>query len=120
MMCEGTIIAMAIEFGGKFISFTSVRPFIMVALFVYLIFHALNGNHGIYAYLQERNKLHIQTVQLHELQQETAQLAQQITNLSDDSLDLDLLEERARIVLGYAKKDEIIYIYPPNSHNHGE
>ena len=90
----------------------SLRPLFVVAALVYLVFHALNGNHGLYAYLKEQHKQEAQQIELAELKQQHSQLEARVTHLSDQSLDLDLLEERARQVLGYAKESEAIYLLP--------
>lgn len=45
---------------------------------------------------------------LAEKEQKKTQLEHQVHLLRPDSLDLDMLEERARIVLHYANTDEII------------
>ncbi len=42
------------------------------------------------------------------LQSELATLTNLTARLSDASLDLDLLDERARIVLGYLRADEVV------------
>lgn len=76
----------------------------------YLAFHALNGDRGLYAYLKQSR--HLETSQ-HELEQLTARradLENRVKLMRNDSLDLDLLDEQARRVLGSAKKNEIVVI----------
>lgn len=83
---------------------------------IYLVFHALNGNHGLYAYLKEQHKLEMQQIKLAELTEEQEELEQRVMYLSDDSLDLDLLDERARDVLGYSNpKERVVVISPENN-----
>lgn len=85
-------------------------PAFFCAALSYLGFNALNGNHGIYALLKEQHRLEAQKRELSLLTTERENLEHRVSLLSDKSLDLDLLEERARMVLGYSDKDEMIYI----------
>lgn len=91
-----------------------VRPLLFCGALTYLIFHALNGNHGIYALLKEQHKRDAHQRDLAELKIKRSAEEHRVALLSDQSLDLDLLDERARVVLGYADKDEYIYIPQDN------
>ena len=48
------------------------------------------------------------SIQLAELRAETERMEILTRRLSDDYLDLDLLDERARNVLGYKRPDELV------------
>ncbi len=87
-----------------------MRPLLFCGAMTYLVFHALNGNHGVYALLKEQHKLTSNQEKLVALQEKRIADERHVALLSDQSLDLDLLDERARVVLGYADKDEYIYI----------
>lgn len=69
---------------------------------------AMQGDHG----LTRRWQIEADIAQLEAgraaLQAELAALSNLTARLSDDSLDLDLLDERARIVLGYLRADEVV------------
>ena len=43
-------------------------------------------------------------------EQQRKQLSEKVSHFSDESLDLDLLEERARTVLNYVEKDEFVIL----------
>ena len=84
--------------------------YLTIALFLasYFAFSAIQGNHGIFKRIQAeaqaeelQNHLTDLKMQLHEMENKTRRL-------SDNFLDLDLLDERARKVLGMAREDEII------------
>jgi cell division protein FtsB len=69
---------------------------------------AIRGDFGILQRIQIRSDAAALEVQKAELQAELAGLENLTRRLSDDYLDLDLLDERARAVLGYLRSDEIL------------
>ena len=81
---------------------------IMLLLGLYFAFAAVQGPSGI----QRRVQLEAETAELvtqrDALQDEVAQMRNLTRRLSDDYLDLDLLDERARNVLGMVRADELI------------
>ncbi len=79
---------------------------------LYLVFHALNGNHGVYALFKEQARESSNVEILAGLQQQRAKLEHRVNMISGDMLDLDLLDEQARRVLGLASPDELIYLLP--------
>ena len=71
-------------------------------------FAAIQGDFGHFRRVQiEADEAALQ-MQLAQLHAEHAILKNKTRRLSDDFLDLDLLDERARKVLGMARGDEII------------
>ena len=94
------------SFGGAIFSV------VVVALMLYLSFAALQGEHGLFRLLQ---------VQVHEtalrnelagLRIERAELIGKTDRLSTGLPDRDLLDERARKVLGQGRPDELIIPSP--------
>lgn len=79
---------------------------------LYLVFHALNGNHGVYALVKEQAREESNAKILAGLQEQRAKLEHRVNMISGDMLDLDLLDEQARRVLGYTSPDELIYLLP--------
>lgn len=77
-------------------------------LAAYFVFAAVQGDFGHFRRVQieaDESALKQQLAQLHA---ERAILENKTSRLSDTYLDLDLLDERARKVLGMARGDEII------------
>lgn len=74
----------------------------------HFVLAAMQGEHG----LTRRWQIEADITQLEArkaaLQDELATLTNLTARLSDVSLDLDLLDERARIVLGYLRADEVV------------
>lgn len=79
-----------------------------VALSLYFAFAAVQGPSGILRRIQ----IESEKVELMEERDSLAANVEQMQNLtrrlSDEYLDIDLLDERAREVLGYIRTDEII------------
>lgn len=86
--------------------------FLIGFVLLYLIFHALNGNHGVYALFKEQKRASSNALILADLQQERQKLEHRVNMISGETLDLDLLEEQAKRVLGYSNPNEIVYILP--------
>jgi cell division protein FtsB len=85
-----------------------VFAIVVLALMGYLTFAALQGEHGLFRLLQvEAEEVRLRG-ELAGLQAERAEIANLTRRLSVGSLDLDLLDERARHVLGLARADEIL------------
>jgi len=74
----------------------------------FFAFHALQGEYGLFALIQADNRAAELKIELAEVQMKRAEAENRTRRLSDDYLDMDLLDERARIVLGYARSDELL------------
>jgi cell division protein FtsB len=74
----------------------------------YFTFTAVQGNHGLFKRIQIEAEAERLALQLAALEAETERMEVLTHRLSDDFLDLDLLDERARNVLGYKRPDEIV------------
>lgn len=86
----------------------AIVPGILFLVGFYFTFTAVQGNNGLFQRIQveaERDRL---TETLTRLEMQTARMEILTRRLSDDYLDLDLLDERVRDVLGYARPDELI------------
>ena len=86
----------------------AIVPGLLMLVGVYFTFTAVQGNNGLFQRIQveaERDRL---TAELARLQGQVARMEILTRRLSDDYLDLDLLDERVRNVLGYARPDEVI------------
>jgi cell division protein FtsB len=83
-------------------------PLIAVTLVIYFIYHLIQGERGILSWMRLKQRIAIAEKRLDEVREEQNALEQRVHLLRPDSLDLDMLEERARSVLNFARKDEII------------
>src|ERR1700744_5955279 len=93
-------------------------PLSLAALIFYIVFHAVSGERGVFALFKETRKLDMLKAELAEVKEKREALEHKAHLLSDNSLDLDLLDEQVRRVLGMAHKSEVVYFMdeksPPN------
>lgn len=83
---------------------------VVFLVFIYFSFYTVNGERGLlrYMYLSKEIKYARQVAEQYNA--EKHELEQKVRLLSSNSLDLDLLEERARIVLNFAADDEFVIL----------
>ena len=90
-------------------SISSAILFVIAAgLGLYFAFAAVQGPSGILRRVQLESETATLEAERQALIEETAQMQNLTLRLSDDYLDLDLLDERARAVLGTIRADEVI------------
>ena len=82
--------------------------FVMLLLGLYFAFAAVQGPSGLLRRVQLQSETEQLIRQRDALQAEVDQMRNLTRRLSDDYLDLDLLDERARDVLGLVRADELI------------
>lgn len=84
---------------------TYVLLFGVLAIFVH---SGLQGDHGLIAYREAQTEERRLSAELADLRAKHEALQNRVTRLSDRYLDLDMLDERARAVLGLVRRDEIV------------
>ena len=94
-----------------------VRPYLPTALLVLLIIYfamsAFTGDRGLLSADQRDEALLAKTRELAQLRSQRGDLEQRAHLLRDSSLSRDLLEERARSLLGFADpRDYVIRVKP--------
>ena len=81
----------------------------LVLLITYFSFHVMSGERGLLAMAQLSNKVKDAREELDLVRAERLKLEHKVKLLSPNSLDLDMLDEQSRKILGYAKPKEKIY-----------
>ena len=81
---------------------------VLVGVIAIFAHSGLQGSHGLAAFRDAHAEERRLQSQLSKIQEERAELANKVRRLSDRYLDLDLLDERARAVLGLVRTDEIV------------
>lgn len=74
----------------------------------YFTFAAVQGDFGLFKRAEINAEARALELQLAEVQAELSRMENLTHRLSDDYLDLDLLDEQARRVLGMIRADEIV------------
>lgn len=78
------------------------------ALATYFTFAAVQGNHGLFQRIETEAEIVRLQAARDRLAADLATLENRTRRLSDAFLDLDLLDQQAREVLGYIRADEIV------------
>jgi cell division protein FtsB len=86
-----------------------VGPLLCVLALFYFAYHTVSGERGVFALIKESHRLETLTAQLAEVKAQREALDHKVRLLSSHSLDLDLLDEQVRSVLGMAGRNEVIY-----------
>ncbi|MGV6800846.1 MAG: FtsB family cell division protein [bacterium] len=92
----------------KRLFFEAILPAICVIGIGYNALLALNGDEGIRAHKLVIEKLEARQVDLNRLQRQRQELEQRATLLSSAGLDMDMLDESSRRVLGFAADGEYV------------
>ncbi|GFE49902.1 septum formation initiator precursor [Roseobacter cerasinus] len=88
---------------GAFVFFT-----LALGLGTYFTFAAVQGDFGLFRRAEISAEATALKSQLGDVRKEVARMENLTRRLSDDFLDLDLLDEQARSVLGMIRADEIV------------
>ncbi len=81
---------------------------LVLSLGAYFTFAAVQGDYGLFRRVEIESESEALQAELDRLKGEVARMQNKTHRLSDNYLDLDLLDEQARSVLGMIRKDEII------------
>lgn len=85
-------------------------PALCVACLGYFIFHAFNGDYGVYAKKQTAIRVAVLEAELARLQGERMRLEHRVSLLKPESLDRDLVDELARKSLNYIHVHDVVIV----------
>jgi cell division protein FtsB len=83
-----------------------------ICLCFYFTYHALQGNRSVIRLLALDHSITVMSQQYEEGKAERIALETKVKAMRPGSISRDLLEERARAVLGYRHPDEMIMLTP--------
>ncbi|GLQ07233.1 FtsB family cell division protein [Sneathiella chinensis] len=83
-------------------------PILGLLAISYFSYHLVEGDRGLFAYLKLQHEIEKAEAEYQLTEIEKKRLETQVNLLRAENLDLDMLEERARHVLGLAHPDEIV------------
>lgn len=75
---------------------------------LYFAFAAVQGDYGVFKRAEVMSEKHELEIKLKALESDVALMENLTKRLSDQYLDLDLLDEQARDVLGLIRADEVV------------
>jgi cell division protein FtsB len=90
-----------------------IGPVLGFCVVGYFVYHSIEGDRGLTAYVRLTERLGQSHAQYDEVHAERMALERRVKLLRADSLDPDLLEERARLILNYSRPDEIVIFETP-------
>ena len=90
----------------------AIAPFMLILMVAYFGMSFVQGDRGLLAWIRLSDEIVLVQGELEDLVLERTQMEHRIQLLRPNGLDLDMLDERAHALLGYAHKYEIV-IYTP-------
>jgi cell division protein FtsB len=89
-----------------------LAPVIFATLFGYFGYHLVNGDRGLLAMARLEREVQIANQNFAEAETTRKIWERRVGELRNQSLDPDMLDERARALLNYARKDDVIIFTP--------
>src|SRR5215469_14467018 len=83
-------------------------PMLGACLAGYFVYHAVQGDRGILAWMQVNQQIKAAQAELNQSDDAREAMEQRVALLSNSSLDLDMLEERARVMLNFSHPDDVV------------
>ena len=83
-------------------------PLMGAAMMVYFGYHAVQGERGLIAWWELRREIEEADFELAAVTAQKNVLEHRVSLLRPESLDRDMLEERARVMLGVVHADDLI------------
>ena len=93
---------------------TALGLYLFAALFIgYFAVNAVTGRHGLRAQQDLDVQMASMQKELGELKAERAGLERRVALLRSDRIDPDMLEERARVLIGYVDPRDLVLLLHP-------
>ena len=89
-----------------------LAPIVFATVFGYFGYHLVNGDRGLLAMVHLQRETLIADQNFAEAETARKIWERRVAELRNQSLDPDMLDERGRILLNYADKDDIIVFTP--------
>jgi len=83
---------------------------VALSLTIYFSYHLIAGPRGYLELKQLETQVSMETQKLEDLTKEREAVEKKVVMMRPGSIDRDLLEERARYILGYTSKEEYILL----------
>ncbi|MDP6953567.1 MAG: septum formation initiator family protein [Alphaproteobacteria bacterium] len=88
----------------------AAMPALLLAAALYLGYHMINGERGILAWMRLEENIATLAKEVAETREERQRLENRVVMLRPESLDPDLLEERAGAVLNLGRQEDLLVL----------
>jgi len=95
-----------------------VGPVLGICAVAYFAYHAVQGDRGLLAWINLKQQVAVARAELDEISAQRRILDHRVSLLHPETLDPDLLDERARLMLNYGYATDIVIF--PNSKAAGQ
>ncbi|MBU6141043.1 MAG: septum formation initiator family protein [Proteobacteria bacterium] len=95
---------------------TFICYFTALVIIFYFLISTIFGEKGLIKFFVLKNKIETREITKQELSNKMRAKKNLVEGMSSESLDLDLVDEQSRKVLGYVGKNEVV-IYPNQNDN---
>ena len=85
-----------------------IGPLLALCFMLYFLYHIFQGERGLLSWLRLQQRVGEDEKTLISLQSQRETLEHKVYLLRPDSLDKDMLEERVRLLLNFARADEVV------------
>ena len=92
-----------------------IGPMLGVGAVVYFAYHAVNGDRGLMAWIELKDRLEAAETAAQSVAEERRQIANRVRLLHPEHLDPDMVEERARVMLNYAYARDVLVMDKPTN-----
>ena len=90
-----------------------IGPMLGVGAVVYFAYHAVNGDRGLMAWIELKDRVEAAETAARDVADERRVIANRVGLLHPEHLDRDMVEERARIMLNYAYAGDVVVMDKP-------
>lgn len=88
----------------------AIAPFLALSVVGYFIYHSIQGDRGILAWVQLQERLTRSVAELDLVMKERQELEEKVKDLRPESINRDLLDQQVRLKLGYTRPDEVVIL----------
>jgi cell division protein FtsB len=93
----------------------AIAPVIGISVIGYFVYHSIEGQRGLSAYVRLTERLGEARSELNGLERERTAFERRVSLMRPEHLDPDLLDERARLILNLGRPDEIVILDAPST-----
>ncbi len=99
---------MSLAYEIRLLAKAAVAPTLLACTVAYFAYYAIHGERGLFGYFRVADKISQVETALDLRTREHDRMALRVRLLRRHALDIDILDERARRVLGLAHPDEVV------------